>query len=77
MDLIFFVLFRHWLVTNKKRGGFLTIATSLNHHPLYAIALKERAAEVRAEAIVYAPGIGIINESGKDYVAFALEKFNL
>jgi hypothetical protein len=64
-----------FFVFNKKRGGFPTNNDELNHHPLHAKALKERAIEVGAEAIVYAPEIGIVDYSGKDLVAFFLEKF--
>lgn len=43
------------------------------HHPLHAKALQKRAKEVGAKAIVYAPAIGIEDESGKDIVSFFLE----
>jgi len=63
-----------FFVFNKKRGGFPTNADELNHHPLHAKALKEQAAKVGAEAIIYAPQIGIVDSSGKDVVTFFLEK---
>jgi hypothetical protein len=65
-----------FFVYNKQSGGFPTNEDQLNHHPLHAKALKERAAKVGVEAIVYAPEIGIIDQSGKDLVEFFLEEFN-
>jgi hypothetical protein len=47
----------------------------LNHHPLHAKAIKEKAEEVGLEAVVYAPGIGIADPSGIDLVNFFLGKF--
>ncbi len=64
-----------FFVFNRKKGGFPTNKDELNHHPLHARALKERAEEVGAAAIVYAPEIGIADSSGKDLVEFFLEKF--
>ncbi|MFA5533984.1 MAG: hypothetical protein WDA19_05795 [Mariniphaga sp.] len=49
----------------------------MNHHPLHAKAIRDKAVEVGLEAVVYAPEIGIEDPSGKDLVAFFLEKFNL
>jgi len=65
-----------FFVSNKQPGGFPLNEDHLNHHPLHAKALKERAVKVGVEAIVYAPQIGIIDESGIDLVGFFLEKFN-
>ena len=64
-----------FFVFNKQVGGIPTNEDELNHHPLHAKALKNRAKEVGVEAIVYAPEIGIVDESGKDLVDFFLEKF--
>ena len=64
-----------FFVLNKQPGGFPLNEDQLNHHPLHAKALKERAAKVGVEAIVYAPEIGIVDESGIDLVNFFLEKF--
>ena len=64
-----------FFVFNKKRGGFPTNKDELNHHPLHAKALKERAEKVGVAAIVYAPEIGIVDKSGKDLVEFFLEEF--
>jgi len=64
-----------FFVFNKQAGGIPTNVDELNHHPFHAKALKERAAEVGAEAVVYAPEIGISDDSGKDLVVFFLEKF--
>ena len=63
-----------FFVQNKKKGGVPTNDDELQHHPLHAKALKERADELGVEAVVYAPEIGIIDNSGKDFVAFILEK---
>ncbi len=64
-----------FFVFNKQVGGFPTNEDHLNHHPLHAKALKDRAVKVGVEAIVYAPEIGIVDESGVDLVDFFLEKF--
>jgi hypothetical protein len=63
-----------FFVFNKRKGGIPNNDDELQHHPLHAKALKERAEKVGAEAIVYAPEIGIVHESGKDLVDFFLEK---
>jgi hypothetical protein len=62
---------------NNKEAGMPTNANELQHHPLHAKALKDRANEVGLEAIVYAPAVGIEDKSGKDLVAFLLEKFGI
>lgn len=64
-----------FFVFNKQKGGFPTTQDELNHHPLHAKALKEKAENTGAEAIIYAPEIGIADPSGKDLVSFFLEKF--
>ena len=46
-------------VFNKMRGGTPITQGHINHHPLHALALKERAVEVGLEAQVYAPAIGL------------------
>lgn len=63
-----------FFVFNKQPGGIPTNQDELNHHPLHAKALKDKAEKVGAEAIVYAPEIGIVDDSGKDLVEFFLEK---
>ena len=65
-----------FFVFNKKEGGFPQNEDQLNHHPLHAKALKTRADKIGVKAIIYAPKIGIVDESGKDLVEFFLEKFN-
>lgn len=62
-------------VFNKHKNGIPANEDELNHHPLHAKAIKERAEEVGLKAIVYAPEIGIVDPSGKDLVEFFLEKF--
>ena len=62
-------------VFNKHKNGIPTNEDELNHHPLHAKAIKEKADEVGLEAIVYIPEIGIIDPSGNDLVEFFLEKF--
>lgn len=64
-------------VFNKHKNGLPTNEDELNHHPLHAKAIKEKAEEVGLEAIVYAPEIGITDASGKDLVGFFLEKFGV
>ena len=63
-----------FFVYNKQKGGIPTDQDELNHHPKHAKALKDRAMEVGAEAVIYAPEIGIVDPSGKDIVEFFLEK---
>ena len=62
-------------VFNKHKNGIPTNEDELNHHPLHAKAIKEKADEVGLEAVVYIPEIGIIDPSGKDLVDFFIEKF--
>lgn len=64
-----------FFVFNDKEAGIPTNEDELQHHPFHTKALKERADEVGLEAVVYAPAIGLIDESGKDLVEFLLEKF--
>lgn len=59
-------------IHNKHNGGKPKNQDDINHHPLHAKALKEKADEVGLTAIVYAPEIGIIDSSGKDLVDFFL-----
>ncbi|WP_372648703.1 alpha/beta hydrolase fold domain-containing protein [Draconibacterium sp.] len=63
-----------FFVFNHYEGGIPTNEDELHHHPLHAKALKDRAEDVGAEAIVYAPAIGISDPSGKDVVEFFIEK---
>ena len=65
-----------FFVHNRREGGIPTNEDELQHHPVHAKALKEKADKVGAEAIVYAPAIGIVDESGKDLVDFFLEKLS-
>ena len=62
-------------VYNKHRGGIPENMDDLNHHPLHAKAIKDKAEEVGLEAVVYAPEIGIADPSGIDLVNFFLSKF--
>ncbi|SHF03333.1 alpha/beta hydrolase fold [Mariniphaga anaerophila] len=62
-------------VYNRHKSGIPTNEDELNHHPLHAKAIKEKADAVGLEAIVYAPEIGIVDPSGKDLVDFFMEKF--
>lgn len=63
-----------FFVFNKQEGGIPVSDDEKNHHPLHAKALKTKAQEVGVEAIVYAPEIGIVDESGMDLVDFFLAK---
>jgi hypothetical protein len=62
-------------VYNKHKGGIPENMDDLNHHPLHAKAIKDKAEEVGLEAVVYAPEIGIVDPSGIDLVGFFLSKF--
>jgi len=64
-------------IYNRHKAGIPENQDDINHHPLHAKALKERAEKVGLEAIVYAPEIGITDSSGKDLVDFFLEKFGI
>lgn len=61
-------------IFNKHKGGIPENQDDINHHPLHAKTLKERADIVGLQAIVYAPEIGIFDPSGIDLVDFFLEK---
>lgn len=61
-------------IHNRHKGGIPETTDDVNHHPLHAKKLKEKAEQVGLEAIVYATEIGIIDPSGKDLVEFFLEK---
>ncbi len=63
-----------FFVFNRREGGIPATEDELQHHPVHAKVLKEKAEKVGAEAVVYAPAIGIVDESGKDLVDFFLEK---
>ena len=47
-----------------------------HHNPLHAKLLKNRADSLKIKNVVYAPGIGIIDESNKDMVDFIIENLN-
>ncbi|KAF0238297.1 MAG: esterase/lipase-like [Prolixibacteraceae bacterium] len=61
-------------IHNRHKAGIPDNSDDINHHPLHAKKLKEKAEQVGLEAIVYAPEIGIMDPSGKDLVDFFLEK---
>ena len=63
-----------FFVFNKQPGGFPLSEDQLNHHPLHAKALKAKAEEVGVDAVINAPGIGIVDDSGIDFVEFVLKK---
>jgi carboxylesterase type B len=60
-------------VSNYHQNGVPANEDELNHHPLHAKAIKEKAEEVGLKAVVYAPALGIVDDSGKDLVSFFLE----
>lgn len=62
-------------IYNKHKGGIPENMDDLNHHPLHAKALKDKADKVGLEAVVYAPEIGITDPSGVDLVEFFMGKF--
>ncbi len=63
-----------FFVYNRREGGIPTNEDELQHHPLHAKALKEKAEEAGVEAVVYAPAIGIVDEQGRDLVDFFTQK---
>jgi len=65
-----------FFVYNRREGGIPTNDDELQHHPLHAKALKDKAEKVGVEAVVYAPAIGIVDDQGRDLVDFFLQKLN-
>lgn len=63
-----------FFVFNRREGGIPTNDDELQHHPLHAKALKEKAELLGVEAAVYAPAIGIVDEQGRDLVDFFMQK---
>lgn len=61
-------------IYNRHKAGIPETPDDINHHPLHAKKLKEKAEQAGLEAIVYAPEIGIADESGIDLVDFFLKK---
>ena len=59
-----------FFVYNRRESGVPANDDELQHHPLHAKALKEKAERVGVEAVVYAPAIGILDEKGRDLVEF-------
>lgn len=64
-------------IYNKHKAGIPENQDDINHHPLHAKALKEKAEQVGLEAIVYAPEIGIYDPTGIDLVDFFINKFDI
>jgi hypothetical protein len=62
-------------VFNKHKNGNPTNEDELNHHPLHAKAIKEKADEIGLEAIVYAPEIGILILQEKIWLNFFRKVF--
>lgn len=62
-----------FFVLNNMKGGLPPENRGhMNHHPLHAKALKDRADEVGVEAVVYAPKIGIepVNDKQESMIEF-------
>lgn len=59
---------------NHFPGGVPTNESEIQHHPLHAKILLDKARAVGCEAVVYAPEIGIASESGMDVVDFFCAK---
>lgn len=66
-----------FFVYNRREGGIPTNDDELQHHPLHAKALKEKAVKVGVEAVVYAPAIGIVDKQNRDLVDFFLNKLSI
>jgi acetyl esterase/lipase len=64
-------------IFNKHKAGIPETPDDINHHPNHAKALKEKAISVGLHTVVYAPEIGIVDDSGIDLVDFFLSQFNL
>jgi len=61
-------------IHNRHRAGTPENQDDVNHHPIHAVTLKNKAETVSLEAVVYAPELGIEDPSGKDLVDFFIEK---
>jgi acetyl esterase/lipase len=61
-------------IFNKHRAGIPKNQDDINHHPLHAKKLKQKAKQVGLEAIVYVPELGVEDPSGKNLVTFFIEK---
>lgn len=57
---------------NKKPKNI----ADFHHNPLHAKVLKERADSLKIKNVVYAPGIGIVDESNQGLVDFIIENLN-
>ncbi len=64
-------------IYNRHIAGIPETPDDINHHPNHAKVLKEKANSVGLQAVIYAPEIGIVDESGVDLVDFFLSQFNL
>lgn len=63
-------------VFNNQKGGIPVTNGQMNHHPLHAKALKDKADREGLESVVYAPKIGISNTENIDLVDFFNSKLN-
>jgi len=63
-------------IFNRHKAGIPETPDDINHHPNHAKILKEKAKSIGLQAVVYAPEIGIMDESGVDLVNFFLNQFN-
>ena len=63
-------------VFNNQKGGIPLTNGQMNHHPLHAKALKDKADREGLESGVYAPKIGISNAEKIDIVDFINSKLN-
>ena len=61
-------------IYNRHKAGIPETTDDINHHPLHAKMLKEKAEQVGLEAIVYAPELEIFDSTGIDLVDFFLKK---
>ncbi|TNF45428.1 MAG: alpha/beta hydrolase [Bacteroidetes bacterium] len=61
-------------IFNRHSAGLPETQDDINHHPLHAKKLMEKAVQVGIEAVVYAPELGITDPSGIDLVDFFLKK---
>ena len=61
-------------VFNNQKGGIPVTNGQMNHHPLHAKALKDKADSEGLESIVYAPKIQIKDPSGITLVDFFIKK---
>lgn len=61
-----------FFVYNRREGGIPKNEDELNHHPLHAKALKDKAEQIGLDAVIYAPAIGINDKYERNFIELFL-----